>query len=67
MTESDRLSLRCAEMTRQGLVDIKVTLAEDLTGATTESICGEINALLDAHERGDSQEFTFGDSRRTAL
>jgi hypothetical protein len=54
-------------MTRQGLVDIKVTLAEDLTGATTESICGEINALLDAHERGDSQEFTFGDSRRTAL
>ena len=61
--ESSRLSARFAEMKCGGLVDVKFLL-RDTPNATTEVVCGEVNDVMDAFERGDAVEFTFNDSKK---
>lgn len=65
--ESARLGARFKKMQADGLVDVKFAFDEDLTGATVESICGEVNAMLDAFERGEGTRLVFNDSRRPLL
>ncbi len=61
--ESAKLSERCEEMARGGLVDVKFLL-RDTPDATTEIVCGEVNAMLDCLERGEGVEFAFNDANK---
>lgn len=58
---SERLAARCRRMEAEGLVDIKFVVG-NLEGATLEGLCAEADAMLEAHERGDSVPFSFNDS-----
>ena len=61
--ESLKLSDRCNEMARAGLVDVKFLL-RDTSDATKEIVCGEVNAMLDALDRGEAVGFAFNDGRK---
>lgn len=54
---------RCEEKRKRGLVDMKFVTG-DLSGATMESFCREANAIDEAIERGDIEDFSFNDSYR---
>ena len=58
MTEEDRLRARYEEKASAGLVDVRFALRSPRE-ATTETICGETNRLLDAFERGDARPARF--------
>ena len=66
MTAKERFAARCAQMAANGCVDIKVSLLEDLTGATEESVCAELESIFDALEKGQYAALNFNDSRRAA-
>jgi hypothetical protein len=61
--ESAKLSERCDDMARRGLVDVKFLL-RDTCDATTEIVCGEVNAMLDSLDRGEAVEFAFNDGHK---
>lgn len=64
MTNVERLREKCKQLAADGVVDIKFVLADDLSGATLEEVAGEVLAMYDALERGETTVLTFNDSHR---
>jgi hypothetical protein len=63
-TERQKLAERFQEMKAQGLTDMKFHLGR-ASEATTESVCAEVNKLLDNIEAGKVQRLpSWGDSHR---
>jgi hypothetical protein len=60
-TESERLTSRLNAMKREGLVNVKLTLHSTLD-ITTESVCADVNAMLDAYTGGQCTPLSFNDS-----
>lgn len=63
VNECDRLAARFKAMEEDGLVDVKFLL-RNTDDATSEQVCGEVNAMLDAFEGGDAVPLDFKDSNR---
>lgn len=64
-SECTALTERFAGMARAGVVDVKFFI-RNIEEATTEVVCDEITALLDARERGDTTPLVFGDEAISA-
>ena len=60
LSERQKLAARYVDMQAAGLVDVKFFLRNS-GEATTEQVSGEINAMYDAHARGDFRALDFGD------
>lgn len=58
--ECTALSERFANKANSGVVDVKFFI-KNIEEATTDVICAEITALLDARERGDSTPLRMND------
>ena len=64
MSNIKNLQDKINEMKDNGLIDISVSTG-NLTGATTESLAGELLALIDAVESGAGRRLRFNDSKQT--
>jgi hypothetical protein len=55
MTEIERLETRFKQMRAEGLRDFKIQLSHDFVpnSCSVEELAEELNAMLDADERGD--------------
>lgn len=63
-TQSKMLATRFEGLAEKGLVDVKFYV-RNLDEASTEQVCGEVNALYAALDSGKGKPLSFGDSRRT--
>lgn len=61
MTEENKLAETLAA--KEGLVDVRFALS-NADEASLEQVCGEVNALYAAVERGEFKPLYFADSRR---
>lgn len=59
-TECEKLASRFEQMRGHGLVDVKFLL-RNTDETTAEEVCGEVNAMLSAFERGDAVKLDFCD------
>jgi len=63
-TQLDLLRKRFEDQQKDGLLDLKFVFGS-LEEATLEEVCGEVNDLLDAIDRGEYEDSpAIGDSRR---
>ncbi len=60
LSERETLAAQYENMAANGLVDVKFFLG-NAGEATTEQVCGEVNAMYAALERGDYEPLDFGD------
>ena len=60
VSECERLGGRLQRM--EGLLDVKFLLG-NTDDATLEAVCGEVNSLLDAVDRGEDTPYKFDASR----
>lgn len=65
VSECNKLASRFEALANRGLVDVKFYVRA-LDEATTDKVCGEVNALYDALDNGRSESLNFGDSHRAA-
>ena len=66
MSAQQKLAKRFAAMKKNGCVDVRFSLVEDLTDATPESVCAEVENMYVALEQGHCRPLNFNDSRRAA-
>lgn len=59
--QSTQLAARFERMAADGLLDVKF-FVRNPDEATTESVCGELNRLYEAVERGEEVPLDFRDS-----
>lgn len=60
LSERQKLAARYENMQAAGLTDVKFFLRNS-GEATTEQVCGEVNAMYEALDRGDFKALDFGD------
>jgi hypothetical protein len=61
--ESQKLAARFEAKAASGLRDVKF-FVRNITEATEEGVCREVNRLYDAVERGEAKPLDFNDSCR---
>lgn len=59
-----RLQKHFDRLKRDGLFDMKFAIADDMSGATVESVSSELADIFDAIQRGDCVPLKLNDSRR---
>jgi hypothetical protein len=58
MTNVEKLAEKFEELKTQGLKDFKILPAGSLQGADLEVLCGEVLAMIAAHENGNHVDIT---------
>ena len=65
MSAQEKLAKRFATMKKNGCVDVRFSLVEDLaTPPTVEAVCDDVERLYVALEQGHCHPLNFNDSRR---